>query len=142
MTDGLPNRRESEFRQWYEAIRRNADAKQALVVEEPETALRMFSIFRDKDIGRRFVNAHAGNKEHHDSAYFVSVEMGKPIVRAKGEVRALSGKLPNYSPVLSAEDRETLHFCGNLSPEDLSRNGGNYWMDNHWDNVVRAQEER
>ena len=67
----------NEFFIWYrDAIMEDPVAKRHLVDTDPERALRVFSVFSDREIGEMFVEKYTDDDGFGHAAYFVSSELG------------------------------------------------------------------
>ena len=67
----------------YRPIQDDIAAKEKLVRTDPETAIRIFDIHKDEELGALFIINYRDNVKYNSAAYFISVDMGSPIKRLR-----------------------------------------------------------
>ena len=73
---------EDDFvKRYLDTLRFKEKDRRRLVKDDPLFVDRAFTIFRDAQLGRLFVDEYADSQDFHHTAYFISVELGTPINR-------------------------------------------------------------
>src|SRR3989338_1589989 len=73
----------------YKKIKGDLGLKKRFVEENPELALRLYSVFGDRDIGLLFVGRYSNTREYGDSALFIADELsGKLDSEERGVIEA------------------------------------------------------
>ncbi|MDP4039497.1 MAG: hypothetical protein Q8P57_02870 [Candidatus Pacearchaeota archaeon] len=73
----------NEFSRFYKSIEDNPEEKRRLVWNDPEEAIRIFSVYSDREIGDYFVRAYGQDLRYNSAAYFIACELGVKIERLK-----------------------------------------------------------
>ena len=74
---------DNSFWEIYRPIMDDFDAKKRLVELDPETAIRIFDIHGDEELGALFIDRYRRDDTYNSAAYFISVDMGSPIKRIR-----------------------------------------------------------
>ncbi len=87
------NVRADGFVSWYrDEIMPSYDNAEKLVLSNPEFALRVFNVFKDRVVGDLFVKHYFHNPNYHESALFVKKDMNRRKLLLK---RAIQDKEDN-----------------------------------------------
>lgn len=74
---------DNSFWEIYRPIKDNINAKESLVRNNPEMAIKIFEIHRDEELGDLFIRHYRNDREYNSAAYFISVDMGISIKRLR-----------------------------------------------------------
>lgn len=113
--------------------------------EDPELALRVYNLFRDRDVGLLFIGQYSNTQEYGASALFIEEDLsGRLDSKARQLIESKEKTNPLYSISFTDEEikgrqtwtTKTFHSCGN------KKNIGNFWTENQWDNIIILMEEQ
>lgn len=145
--DTIPYKDDSFYNWYYENVRNNADMQDKLVREDLAIALRVFSTFRDIDIGNKIIEAYRDHPQLSHVAHSVTddircwpkhtgLEGGKTI----GGKRILYLQPSFFDAIITEKNGfvgDTIHLCGKDTIPPLT----NFREENHWDNLLKLIED-
>lgn len=127
----------NEFSSWYyQKIRRNEEEKDRIIRENPILALRVFNVFNDEDIGKKFIEAYRDHPQLSHVAYLVARDINHKF--AHEYLMAQEVKIPFVPSVIPPQYHgDAMGYTDSSLLEPYS----DYWMSNEWDNLVRLMED-
>ena len=80
--EGLVTKKcDNSFWEIYRPLQDDIPAKRRLVATDPDTAIRIFDIHRDEELGALFIDRYKKDERYNSSAYFIALEIGSNIRR-------------------------------------------------------------